>query len=499
MSTVYNSTIQRLLSVGRGPKILLLDNQTSVMISNLIPHSTFLDHDFFLFDFLTNNERRHISETTCICFIRPESLSLLLKELQNPFYSDYIVIFSNSIPENYLSAIAESDVGNSVRGLYEVYIDLIQQQRNLFTVFTSKDVGMYSKIEIKYVKRVCDGLFSLYKTLGFVPEIRVQSDSESAKYIGTEMSARFCDQETTGGTLLVIDRSSDLISSLVYAWNFQAMISEYLDYENNCVKIGTRNYALDSEIFEKIKFMDINSALSEIRNYSKQKLPHMSRGVIKNLTDTSKKNEISESLLTIYNKIMTECIKNKDLSDLEYSIISNKNIDQEKLKVIKDSSVPYSKRFKILLIYLLKTKFDFTVLEYGKKVPDDFILKYGEFREDLRKFKDMFLSNNAHTCSNFKFKKDVDVKLGFEPHLRQLISSMYKGNLNRFKFPIVKGNGICGKNLIIYVSGGLTYNEYKAVEEYVDEVNKQEEFKLILVTDKMITYNDVFTGLGINV
>lgn len=486
MPSPYASTIQRILSLGRGPKVLLLDDTTSVMISNLIPHSTFLDHDFFLFEYITSKQRTRISETTCICFIRLDSLALLLSELQSPFYSDYILLFSNTIPDSFLGEIAEADVSCSVRGLYEVYIDLIQQQSNLFTVYAGSEKVAYGSTDFTYVKRVCDGLYSIYRTLNCVPCIRVQCDSEMAKFIGVEMSARFTGCDKSDGTLLVLDRKMDIISCLVYAWTFQAMISEYIGLDNGVVKIGSKSYAIDSEIFDSVKFMDINTASSEIRKYSKEKTHKVSSGIIKNLTDNSKRSEIAESLLTIYNRIMQECIGNKELSELEYHIIVNKRIEPARLSVLKDRSIPYVKRLKVLIIYLLRKKFNFKALEHGSSEVSDVAIQYAEFREDLLRFRDMYLTDSA-TCTSFKFRSDVDVKLGYEPFIKSVVAAFLKDRINPVKYPMVR-NGSGGKgNLVIYVVGGLTYNEYKIVSE----INKERELQIYIVTDRMITYNSM--------
>lgn len=492
MSSLFISTVQRILSIGRGPKVLLLDTKSSQIISNLIPHSKFLDHDFFLFERIESKNRSKMEGTTCVCFLRVESMNLLLLELKNPYYSDYIILFANKVPDDLISIIAEADVSSSVRGLYEVYIDLIQQEMNLFTVFGKNENMGDDVLSLQYIGRVCDGLYSLYKTLDYVPIIRVQGNSDAAKFIGTELSSRYSGDDLAGGTLLVIDRKVDLVSVLLYSWSFQAMISEYCEYDSRHVSINGENYSLDNEFFDSLKFLDINSASIEIKKYSTEKTEKISRGLIKNITNTSKRNEISETVLTVYNKIIKECMVNKDISELEYEIIQNKKTDFSQLSMIKNGDIPYLKRLKLLIIYLLKTKFNFAELESGRLTVSEVVLKYSEFRADLLKFKRIYMDDNYELSQKkFKFRKDLDLKLGYEPYLKTIIQSVFNGDLDISKFPFVRGKDLGVKNLIVYMVGGLTYNEYKIASEYIEEHNKKHDHKLVLVTDKIISYNDI--------
>lgn len=133
--------MNRLFTGIDGMKILLVDRETSGMISLVMSQSKLFEHDVFLVDYLDNKERQPQKNLTCVCLVRPTSknIDLLADEIRsNPNYLKYHLctniffsysffyfsnithpptshffvfssVFTNAVKHNQMERIAESD------------------------------------------------------------------------------------------------------------------------------------------------------------------------------------------------------------------------------------------------------------------------------------------------------------------------------------------------------------------------------------------------------
>lgn len=72
-------------------KVLLLDADTTPVVSLVATQSTLLSHQIYLTDRIDNRKRDRLSHLKCICFLRPtrKSLECLAEELHEPHYGEY--------------------------------------------------------------------------------------------------------------------------------------------------------------------------------------------------------------------------------------------------------------------------------------------------------------------------------------------------------------------------------------------------------------------------
>ena len=72
-------------------KVLLLDSDTTPIVSLVTTQSTLLSHQIYLTDRIDNKKRDRLSHLKCICFLRPDQKSLdnLAEELHEPHYGEY--------------------------------------------------------------------------------------------------------------------------------------------------------------------------------------------------------------------------------------------------------------------------------------------------------------------------------------------------------------------------------------------------------------------------
>ncbi|KAM0673194.1 vacuolar protein sorting-associated protein 45 [Gurleya vavrai] len=331
---IFYTKLLPLLSAKNGPKILLFDPDTPLFFSNIIAHSTFLDLDFFLFDNITNKSRQKISQMVCYCLIRPSNLHLLINELKNPFYDSYIILFTNKLTEKQLIELADNDNKSIISEVYEIFTDCIFEDEMLYLVDKDAELGCNK------IKRIVEGVSSICHTLETQPFIFYQNDSEVLKVLASEI-IKNTEKLEKSSQLIIFDRKIDLYTPLIYNWTFQSMIYDKCKYENGIVSFTDKTYSIiQNEVFESLKFRDINSVGTELQNFTKRiNEQKISTSIVDNIEEKVKRNETAESLLSIYNFLLSDCLKNKELSDIEHKIISENSIKVSELKKILKNNI----------------------------------------------------------------------------------------------------------------------------------------------------------------
>ncbi|KNZ52215.1 hypothetical protein VP01_3647g4 [Puccinia sorghi] len=128
--------IDKILSQPLGIKVLLLDKETTTIISQATTQSHLLQHEIYLTDSITNQQRQPIHHLKCICFLRPssESLKAIQLELRNPRYKEYWLYFSNILKKSEIELLAEADERELVREV-QVSCSLSQSSVNIYTSY----------------------------------------------------------------------------------------------------------------------------------------------------------------------------------------------------------------------------------------------------------------------------------------------------------------------------------------------------------------------------
>eukprot|EP00126_Sphaerothecum_destruens_P002513 Sdes_comp15942_c0_seq1m5085 len=110
-----------------GMKVLLVDAETTGIVSMVYTQSEILQKEVFLVDRVDAHGREKMPHLKCIVFIRPtvESIHFLCEELKNPGYGQYYLYFSNILPTNFIERIAEADSYEYVREVQEYFADFI--------------------------------------------------------------------------------------------------------------------------------------------------------------------------------------------------------------------------------------------------------------------------------------------------------------------------------------------------------------------------------------
>uniref|UniRef100_A0A7N8Y1N8 Vacuolar protein sorting-associated protein 45 n=1 Tax=Mastacembelus armatus TaxID=205130 RepID=A0A7N8Y1N8_9TELE len=163
---------------GPGMKVLLMDRETTSIVSVVYTQSEILQKEVYLFERIDSQNRDSMKHLKAICFLRPtkENVEHLIQELRRPKYSVYFIYFSNVISKSEIKALAEADEQEVVAEVQQI----ITKEYELFD---------FRKTE--------------------VPPL-----------------------------LLILDRSDDAITPLLNQWTYQAMVHELLGLNNNRIDLS---------------------------------------------------------------------------------------------------------------------------------------------------------------------------------------------------------------------------------------------------------------------
>lgn len=280
--------INKMITESPGIKVLLLDPDTTAIISLAATQSNLLEHEIYLTDSITNTSRDRMSHLKCICFLRPtpESLAAMEEELRSPRYKEYWLYFSNILKKSDIEILAEADEHEVVREIQEFFADyapittshfsLNVQPFDLSTSSSSSSaiptvtslsalVSSTSKktstrtlqlygdstamwnSSTRALERHVECLSALLLSLKKKPLIRYPRTSQMGKKLGQELMYQMQTENQLfdfrltypSPVLLILDRKNDPVTPLLTQWTYQAMVHEVLGIKNGRVDLSS--------------------------------------------------------------------------------------------------------------------------------------------------------------------------------------------------------------------------------------------------------------------
>ncbi|CDW56873.1 vacuolar protein sorting associated protein 45 [Trichuris trichiura] len=234
---------------GPGMKVLLMDKETTAIVSCAYAQSEMMQQEVYLFQRIDGQVKRDpVKHLKCVAFVRatPENVALVVQELRNPYYGQYFVFFSNVISKSDLKQLAEADDFEVVREIAELYADFVPLCPHLFTVnlpFCYQGL-QWSPTALK--RSVC-ALASVLLALRRSVTIRYQASSDAARVVADSLRSLMTREsvlfQSSGSAspnetlLLILDRRFDAITPLLNQWTYQAMVHELFGIRNNRVNM----------------------------------------------------------------------------------------------------------------------------------------------------------------------------------------------------------------------------------------------------------------------
>ncbi|XP_022911268.1 vacuolar protein sorting-associated protein 45 [Onthophagus taurus] len=233
-----------------GMKILLMDKETTSVISMVYGQSEIQQKEVFLLERLDSKSQNTNTSgfrfLKCLVFVRPtqQNIELLCQELRNPKYGAYYLYLSNIIAKADVKMLAESDEQELVKEVQELYMDYLAINPHLFSFGLPMCVA-HSGWNYSALQRTIQGLIAVLLSLKKYPCIRYQANSKFCKELSHKLeevinkeSTLFSFNQSSLPVLLIIDRRDDPVTPLLNQWTYQAMVHELLTINNNRVNLS---------------------------------------------------------------------------------------------------------------------------------------------------------------------------------------------------------------------------------------------------------------------
>lgn len=195
VTKAVSAYIQRMITEVAGIKVLLLDQDTTPIISTSFTQSSLLSHEVYLTDRVDNYNRDRMRHLNCIALVRPtpQSITALTRELRQPRYKSYWLYFTNVLQKQDIELLAEADEHEVVKEIQEFFADYLPVNADLFSLnidtpparIWAENPSMWDE---KGLDQHVKGLLAVLLSLKKRPVIRFERMSTLAKKLGEELS-----------------------------------------------------------------------------------------------------------------------------------------------------------------------------------------------------------------------------------------------------------------------------------------------------------------------
>lgn len=506
---------------GPSIKVLLLDQDTTSIISLVSTQSHLLEHEVYLVDRLANRGRERMGHLKALILVRPTSdnVQLLVEELREPKYSNYNLVFTNILSRAHLERMAEADEFEVVKSIHEYYADFLAINTDLFSLTTSTSLNsIYGPSSTEWngdaLARCSQGLTAVLLSLKKRPAIRYERNSLMAHTLAKELQRTIETEDKlfdsfpkidTPAILLIVDRKNDPITPLLTQWTYQAMVHDQLSITNGRVALPNeredlRDIVLTADadpFFAQNMFLNFGDLGGVVKSYvesyqartdSNKKMDTISdmKKFIEQYPEFRKlSGNVSKhvALMSELSRLVSDR-KLLDVSELEQSFACNDNHtnDLRSLQqLLGDESIQNAAKIRLVLLYALRYERHpqnslpllLNMLESVCHIPTsqlsiiDVLLTFSGASARQEELFDDDGSLFSKARSGIKGLKGVEnVYTQHRPHLEQTLLDLTKSRLSTSLFPFI---GVESRDrpqeIIVCVVGGVTYEEAKIVRE----------------------------------
>ncbi|CEF69057.1 Sec1-like protein family and Sec1-like, domain 2-containing protein [Strongyloides ratti] len=512
---------------GPGMKILLMDKETTSIVSCSFPQSELMQKEVYLFERIDSlNIRDSIKYIKAIVFLRPtfKNVQLLIEELQNPRYSLYYIYFSNIIPKTEIKKLASNDNCEVVRDLHEFFLDSIPLSTNLLTLglpncYTIKN-GVF-KINEECLERMVEMLAACSLSFKRKPIVRYQRNSKNCARLAEGIDKLRSREEdlfencNDDVLILILERSEDPITPLLNQWTYEAMVHELFGINNNKVVLNLKSKDDKGNIVdEEKKFVlnclqddfyatnmylnfgeigqNIKQLMTEHQEKAKthQKLDSIQdmKKFIENYPQFRKISGTLSKHVQIVSELAAIVAREKlmEISELEQTMFADGDHNTclaNVRKLLQDFNISDLNAVRLVMIYGLRfeghanNSLPSLLSMLRQRNVDN---KYFTAIENLFTFAgsnvrqgDLFKKNPSASEIAKRFIKGFkgieNIFTEHDPYILRILEDIVRGRLTEQSFPYIWNDGYFGVNgkriegIIVYIIGGATYEESAAI------------------------------------
>ncbi|GJQ13150.1 hypothetical protein GpartN1_g4941.t1 [Galdieria partita] len=527
--------VRRIVEGCSGLKALLTDDETLSMIGLVYSQLEAYNKGVFLIEKLETPRSEQMKHMKCLVFVRPNStnLNILQKELASPKFGEYHIFFSNIVRKALLEELAESDTFELVSEVQEYFLDFYAVAPQLFHLNVLPCLLSPSG-ENPILERLVDGISSLFLALKMRPFIRYDTHSKLCRFVCERLSVRM-DQENTlfdfrrresNPIVLILDRMQDPLTPLMTPWTYEAMIHELIGVKNNRVNLrhspdarkGYQEVVLDSK---QDKFYNVNryknygdlgvNIKSLVDQFQEKARYNHSTSTIEDMMKfleaypelRSSSSEVNKHVILISE--LSRLVTSRHLMDvaqLEQDIACRNSLTEHQnqlFKILESPSIHIEDKFRLSLIYALRYE---EIPQNRLGEIKDTLKKLGLSAERLQLFSSLlkYGGNASRTSDIFQNKSIlglvrntvrrgiVGVENVFAQHVPlivHIIDDIMKGRLRETEFPFM--TPATGKNvpkeILIFITGGVTYQESRVVAIINGELQTESEPEISAVAN----------------
>lgn len=517
--SVQNYIKKMIEDCGTGMKALLMDKETTGIVSIVFAQSEMLQHEVYLFERL--DAEKPVSDelpfVKCIVFVRPtkDNIGRLCRELHRPRYASYFINFSGVVSKADVKMLAEADQYELVSDVQEIYADYTAVAPHAFHL-NLPDCSLALRWQSGCLQRSVQGIAGVLLSLKIQPVIRYQASSDMARKLAEDVKQLFVSEQKLFSfrrgdpppVLLIVDRRDDAVTPLLNQWTYQAMMHEFLTIKNNRISLADvpnvpaelKEVVMSPEndqFYAKNMYMnfgEIGQTIKDLMDEYQRRVQNQKK--VESINDMKQFVEIYPQFkkfsgtvtkhVTVVSELsrLVNAHSMMEVSEIEQQLVCNDEHQQTLqgiYRLIRNKTVRDSDAAKLVYLYALRYEThasnDISGLlsalrkRFGDQEASKLtypLLDYGGVRA---RSSDLFGSSDpvAVTKRFFQGIKGVDnIYTQHKPLLSSILDNLVRGKLRESAYPFI--NSSDNKNprvstVIVFIVGGITYEEILSVHQ----------------------------------
>lgn len=249
LATVVRDYVTRVVTAVSGMKALVLDRETTAIVSMVSTQSQILQNEVFLIDTLDTPHTDRVPHLKAVYYVRPtaENVRRICEALHDPRYGEYHIFFTNIATDKMINQLAEADHHEVVQQVQEMYGDYLAINAELFSLGIPSVAGLRGANHDQAIfDRAYQGVIALLLSYKLKPSIRYAANSVCAEKLAQKVASTiehegelfaFRSREVAP-LLLIVDRREDAVTPLLNQWTYQAMVHELMGISNSRVDMS---------------------------------------------------------------------------------------------------------------------------------------------------------------------------------------------------------------------------------------------------------------------
>ncbi|CAG7734227.1 unnamed protein product [Allacma fusca] len=510
-------------SCGPGMKILLMDKETTAVVSTVYAQSEIMEKEVYLCDRLDNiSNRESLRHLKCLTFLRPsqENIHLLAMELKSPMYGSYFLHWTNVISKSDVKRLAEADEQEVVREICELFADFIPLSPHC--MISSIPVGpVFAEGDLLadgLTHNVASVIISFLLAVKKYPIIRYTEGSMPTQKLADKIHNLinkesnlfdFHGRNASRPVLLILDRRDDSLTPLLNQWTYQAMVHELLTIKNHRVSLANapgihkdfREVVLtpDNDTFYAnnmyADFGAVGQSLRQLveefqakaKTHQKVESIEDMKSFVENYPHFKQMSGTVSKHVAVVGELarLNEKYHLLEVSELEQELAchSNHSASLQKLKQLLDNNkIRDEDALRLVLLYALRyeSHSNNDIVGLVSKLKSrglsqeniDTVLKLLKFGGAKKRRSDLYGSDPvAVTKRLIKGMQGVEnIYTQHTPWMKGIVEDLLKGRLREGAFPtfgMTRSSGASDmyrpSEVIVFILGGVTYAESLAI------------------------------------